>query len=101
LRVAQSASVTYDFRPERYGRILTKHPKLYHYQAIKMKTKPPSKLRDGAQCKVIGGTHEGKSGIVKDIKTGKTGYVSVTVVQSNGERFKTLAKNVVIQTYAA
>jgi ribosomal protein S4E len=66
-----------------------------------MKTKPPSKLRDGAQCKVIGGTHEGKSGTVRDIKTGKTGYVSITVVQSDGERFKTLAKNVVIQTYAA
>jgi ribosomal protein S4E len=66
-----------------------------------MKTKPASKLRDGAQCKVIGGTHEGKSGTVRDIKTGKTGYVSITVVQSNGERFKTVAKNVVIQTYAA
>jgi ribosomal protein S4E len=38
----------------------------------------------------------GKSGTVRDIKTGKTGHVSVTVVQSNGERFKTLAKNVVV-----
>ena len=63
-----------------------------------MKTKPPSKLRDGAQCKVIAGTHKGKSGTVRDINTGKTGHVSITVVQSNGERFKTLAKNVVIQT---
>jgi ribosomal protein S4E len=59
-------------------------------------TKPPTKLKDGVQCKVIGGTHAGKSGTVRDIKTGKTGYVSITVVQSNGERFKTLAKNVVI-----
>src|SRR4051812_26723764 len=65
---------------------------------IRMKDKPPANLRDGAQCKVVGGTHEGKSGTVRDIKTGKTGYVSITVVQSNGERFKTLAKNVVIQT---
>jgi ribosomal protein S4E len=61
-----------------------------------MKTKTASKLRDGATCRVIGGTHEGKSGIVKDIKTGKTGHVSITVVQSDGARFKTLARNVQI-----
>jgi len=52
------------------------------------------KLKDGASCKVIGGTHQGKSGIVRDIKAGKTGHVSITVVQANGIRFKTLAKNV-------
>ena len=63
--------------------------------------KPPSKLRDGARCKVIGGKHAGKSGAVTDIKTGKTGYVSITVEQSSGERFKTLAKNVVIQPETA
>lgn len=63
--------------------------------------KLPSKLRDGARCKVIGGTHAGKSGAVRDIKTGKTGYVSITVEQPNGERFKTLAKNVVIQPETA
>lgn len=56
------------------------------------------RLIDGAQCKVIGGVHAGKAGVVKDIKTGKTGYVSITVVQSNGERFKTLAKNVAVLT---
>ena len=61
------------------------------------KGKQPSGLRDGAQCKVIGGTHEGKVGTVRDIKTGKTGFVSITVVQPNGNKFKTLAKNVVIQ----
>jgi ribosomal protein S4E len=66
-----------------------------------MKSKPPSELRDGTQCKVIGGSHSGKSGTVRDIKTGKTGYVSITVVQPNGERFKTLAKNVVVQTETA
>jgi ribosomal protein S4E len=66
-------------------------------ETAKMKTEPPAKLRDGAQCKVIGGTHAGKFGTVRDIKTGKTGYVSITVVQSSGDRFKTLAKNVVIQ----
>jgi ribosomal protein S4E len=53
-----------------------------------------NKLTDGAQCKVTGGTHAGKSGIVRDIKTGKTGHVSITVVQISGIRFKTLAKNV-------
>jgi ribosomal protein S4E len=61
-----------------------------------VKTKSAGKLKDGASCKVIGGTHAGKSGIVKDIKTGKTGHVSITVVQANGVRLKTLAKNVEI-----
>ena len=61
-----------------------------------MKAKPSGKIIDGARCKVIGGVHAGKSGIVRDIKTGKTGHVSITIVQSNGVRFKTLAKNVVI-----
>ena len=59
-----------------------------------MKTKMVSKLKDGAACRVIGGTHKGKSGIVRDIKTGKTGHVSITVVQSDGARFKTLARNI-------
>jgi len=39
---------------------------------------------------------EGKAGTVRDIKTSKTGHVTITVVQANGERFKTLARNVVI-----
>jgi ribosomal protein S4E len=61
-----------------------------------MKTNKQGKVRDGASCKVVGGTHAGKSGLVRDIKTGKTGYVSITMVQTSGERFKTLAKNVVM-----
>ena len=61
-----------------------------------MKTKPAGKLKDGAHCQVIGGVHAGKSGIVRDIHTSKTGHVTITVVQSNGECFKTLAKNVTI-----
>jgi ribosomal protein S4E len=61
-----------------------------------MKERPTGKVIDGAQCKVIGGVHEGKVGIVTDIKTGKTGHISITVVQSNGVRFKTLARNVVV-----
>jgi len=60
------------------------------------KTKSIPKLKDGAKCQVTGGVHKGKAGIVRDIKTSKTGYVTITVVQSNGDRFKTLAKNVVI-----
>jgi ribosomal protein S4E len=51
---------------------------------------------DGAKCKVIGGVHAGKSGTIRDINTSKTGHVTVTVVQADGERFKTLAKNVVV-----
>ena len=61
-----------------------------------MKTMKQGKVRDGARCRVVGGTHIGKSGVVADTKTGKTGHVSITVVQKNGERFKTLAKNVVL-----
>ncbi len=61
-----------------------------------MKKRPTGKVIDGARCKVVGGVHAGKSGTVTDIKTGKTGHISITVVQSNGVRFKTLAKNVVV-----
>ena len=61
-----------------------------------MKPNAANKLRDGASCKVIGGRHKGKCGIVRDIKTGWTGHVSITVVQSDGVKLKTLAKNVAI-----
>jgi len=60
------------------------------------KDKPPAKLRDGAKCKVVGGTHAGKAGVVTDIKLSKSGFTTITVVQANGDCFKTLAKNVVI-----
>lgn len=53
-------------------------------------------LKDGDNCKVIGGIHKGKSGIVRDIHTSKTGHITITVVQENGVRFKTLGKNVVL-----
>ena len=53
-----------------------------------------SKLEDGDQCTVTQGTHAGKSGTVRDINVSKTGHTTITVVQKNGERFKTLAKNV-------
>jgi ribosomal protein S4E len=61
-----------------------------------MATKSNSKLVDGATCQVVGGTHAGKSGTIRDIKTSKTGHVTITVVQKSGVRFKTLAKNVVV-----
>lgn len=56
-----------------------------------------TKPKDGDYCEVVGGTHKGKSGTVRDINTSKTGHVTITVVQKNGERFKTLAKNVAVQ----
>ena len=55
-----------------------------------------TKLKDGDRCKVIGGTHAGKSGTVRDINKRKTGHITITIVQKNGERFKTLGKNVVV-----
>jgi ribosomal protein S4E len=55
------------------------------------------KIKDGDKCVVLGGTHKGKSGVVRDIKTSKTGHITITVVQANTVRFKTLAKNVSIK----
>ena len=59
-----------------------------------MKSGSNKQLKDGAKCKVVAGTHVGKSGVVKDTKTSKTGAVTITVLQADGGRFKTLAKNV-------
>ncbi|MBL7932353.1 MAG: DUF1801 domain-containing protein [Bacteroidia bacterium] len=55
-----------------------------------------TKLRDGDSVKVIAGTHAGKSGTAKDLNISKTGHLTITVLQKNGVRFKTLAKNVVL-----
>jgi ribosomal protein S4E len=55
-----------------------------------------SDIKDGDQCTVVRGTHAGKSGTVRDIKTSKAGHVTITVQQDDGERFKTLAANVVV-----
>ena len=62
-----------------------------------MMTRQPNELRDGTYCTVVGGTHAGKAGAVRDIKTSKTGHVTITVEQEGGARFKTLARNVVVQ----
>jgi ribosomal protein S4E len=63
-----------------------------------METKTPEKLNDGDHCTVVGGTHAGKSGTVRDINTSKTGHITITVEQENGVRFKTLGRNVVVHT---
>ena len=57
----------------------------------------PGEVKDGDQCLVVGGTHAGRSGVVQDRKTSKTGHVTITVREDGGERFKTLARNVVAQ----
>nr|WP_294849334.1 KOW motif-containing protein [uncultured Sphingomonas sp.] len=51
-------------------------------------------VANGDQCVVIGGAHKGKAGIVRDLNSSKTGAITITVEQADGERFKTLAKNV-------
>lgn len=52
-------------------------------------------LKDGDRCEVVAGTHKGKSGVVRDLNVSKTGHLTITVVQSDGARFKTLGRNVV------
>lgn len=54
-------------------------------------------VKDGDFCKVVGGTHKGKSGIARDLNISKTGHLTITVVQENGGRFKTLGRNVVVE----
>ena len=53
-------------------------------------------LKDGDFCQVIAGTHEGKSGRATDLNISKNGHLTITVVQENGVRFKTLGKNVTV-----
>jgi len=54
-------------------------------------------ISDGDKCLVVVGTHKGKAGTVEDSKVSKTGASTVTVRESDGNRFKTLAKNLVKQ----
>lgn len=56
-----------------------------------------SNIKDGDFCKVIAGTHKGKQGTIHDIKTSKSGEITITVKQNDGVRFKTLARSVEIQ----
>lgn len=50
-------------------------------------------LNEGVFYKVVAGTHQGRSGFVHDIKTSKTGHITITVLQKNGVRLKTPGKN--------
>ncbi|WP_185213512.1 KOW motif-containing protein [Sphingobacterium mizutaii] len=52
-------------------------------------------INNGDLCRVIAGTHKGKSGRVNDLHVSKTGHQTLTVEQDSGVRFKTLLKNVV------
>ena len=54
-------------------------------------------LKDGDHCIVVAGTHKGKRGVARDLNISKTGHLTITIVQANGERFKTLGRNVVVQ----
>ena len=62
-------------------------------------TKPDTsiKIKDGNYCDVVAGTHKGKEGTVRDINTSKSGHITITVVQENGDRFKTLGRNVIVR----
>lgn len=55
-------------------------------------------VKDGDRCDVVAGTHKGKSVRVTDIKTSKGGNVTITVVLPDGDRVKTLAKNVRVKS---
>ena len=100
-RVAQQAAKRASAgrrRPRRAQKRLKDAPTSHEQQRTTghMPTKTTSGLVDGARCKVVAGTHAGKAGVVRDIHTSKSGHVTITVVQDDGVRFKTLAKNVVL-----
>ena len=54
-------------------------------------------VNNGDYCLVIAGTHKGRKGRVEDRNESKTGAITITVREDDGERFKTLAKNVQVQ----
>jgi ribosomal protein S4E len=51
-------------------------------------------MQNGEPCRVIAGTHKGKSGTLEDRNVSKGGTVTITVRQVDGTRFKTLERNV-------
>ena len=51
-------------------------------------------VANGDACEVIAGTHKGRRGTVEDWKLSKTGHATITVRDTSGERFKTIARNV-------
>ena len=56
-----------------------------------------SSVQNGDRCVVASGTHKGKSGTVEDRKLSKTGHVTITVRLADGDRIKTLARNVAME----
>jgi ribosomal protein S4E len=56
-----------------------------------------SENASGDRCRVVTGTHAGKSGKVEDRNISKTGQVTITVRLADGTRFKTFARNVVAE----
>ena len=62
-----------------------------------MATGTVPQVKDGDHCLVVVGTHKGKSGIARDLNFSRTGHLTITVVQADGVRFKTLGKNVVVK----
>lgn len=54
-------------------------------------------VQNGDRCVVVAGTHKGKTGTVEDRKLSKTGHVTITVRLPDGDRVKTLARNVEIR----
>lgn len=54
-------------------------------------------LKDGDSCVVVRGTHQGKAGTVRDVHVSRTGHTTITVVQADGARFKTLGRNVEVR----
>ena len=57
-------------------------------------------IRNGDIVRVTAGTHKGKSGTVEDRNVSKTGHVTITVRQADGERFNTLGRNAVVEARA-
>jgi ribosomal protein S4E len=51
-------------------------------------------IANGDRCRVVKGTHAGKSGTVEDRHVSNSGEVTITVRQDDGVRLKTLARNV-------
>jgi ribosomal protein S4E len=57
---------------------------------------PAEDVANGEFCRVVGGTHAGREGTVEDRNTSKTGAVTITVRLADGDRVKTLARNVIV-----
>ena len=55
---------------------------------------PSSAIANGDHCVVGAGKHAGKSGLDPRTHRSATGHVTITVEESDGTKFKTLARNV-------